>query len=185
LQNKRTYNSTLEDRKNRHREMEQVDAKYGFERYTGLRPRTAFLYNTNGSKVFEGEPEREHQCLDLYFVEEDGKTFKGSLIFQPYFLLKVKSKGESHLLEVEAYLKRRFDSLIASIDRVTKKDLEVLNHLSGIEEQFLRLKFVNSQDCRSVKMELKPVVLKNKQMQVRNALFGQLFHHFLALSHCF
>eukprot|EP00954_Amorphochlora_amoebiformis_P002256 177490-Amorphochlora_amoeboformis.AAC.2 len=42
------------------------------------------------TSVFMEEPEIELSCLDLYFVEQDGKTFKGSLIHKPYFLVKVK-----------------------------------------------------------------------------------------------
>lgn len=148
-----------------------MDAKYGFEQYTGAAERTAFLYNSRPSRTFEEETGVERSCMDLYFVEQDGKTFKGTLLFDPYFLVQVKARSESHLLEVEAFLKRRFEGLIKDIEKVTKKDLGVLNHLSGIDVLFLKLSFNNVTELMSVRRELKPIILKNKQLQERKETY--------------
>ncbi|KAI8559232.1 hypothetical protein RHMOL_Rhmol04G0157000 [Rhododendron molle] len=81
-----------------------------------------------------------YSCVDLYFVCQDGSTFKTKYKFRPYFYAATKDKME---MDVEAYLRRRYESQIADIEIVEKEDLnlgealfqthENLEHLAMME----------------------------------------------------
>lgn len=43
--------------------------------------------------------------------------------------------------EIIAYLEKKFENKISSIEIVEKIDLELINHLSGIKSKFLKLNF--------------------------------------------
>ncbi|KAK9939844.1 hypothetical protein M0R45_016526 [Rubus argutus] len=67
-----------------------------------------------------------YSCVDLYFVTQDGSAFKSKYKFRPYFYAATKEKME---MDVEAYLRRRYESRIADIEIVGKEDLDLKNHL--------------------------------------------------------
>jgi len=77
-------------------------------------------------KVQDGG-DKEESCLDMYFVEEDGSTFKASHIFQPYFLLHVR--GSTTVFgEVEQYLLGKYQDHIVRIEQYVREDLELVRH---------------------------------------------------------
>lgn len=63
--------------------------------------------------------------------------------------------------EIVFYLNKQYEKTIASVDIVRKEDLELVNHLSGKTQTFLKLQFKNVQDLMTVKSELMPLVKKN------------------------
>lgn len=62
-------------------------------------------------------------AIDLYFIEEDGSTFKATLKYEPYFYIAVKQDTER---EVENMLKRQYEHLISQILIVEKEDLDMV-----------------------------------------------------------
>ena len=48
--------------------------------------------------------------------------------------------------EVVFYLNKTYESVIAHIDYVDKEDLDLVNHLSGATQKYLKLSFKNIQD---------------------------------------
>jgi DNA polymerase epsilon subunit 1 len=56
-------------------------------------------------------------------VSQDGSTFKVKYKFPPYFYAATKDKME---LEVEAYLRRRYEGDIADIEIIEKEDLDLV-----------------------------------------------------------
>jgi hypothetical protein len=62
-------------------------------------------------------------CIEYYFIQEDGSTFKALIPFQPYFYVGAPLHS---LREVEIWLKRKFERLIYSIEPVQKVDLEMV-----------------------------------------------------------
>lgn len=57
-------------------------------------------------------------------MEEDGKRFKVSLPFQPYFYILVPKES---IQEVTQFLKRKFDVLITNIENNKKEDLDLVS----------------------------------------------------------
>ncbi|GMN22998.1 hypothetical protein TIFTF001_043613 [Ficus carica] len=65
-------------------------------------------------------------------------------------------------MDVEAYLRRRYESQIVDIETVEKEDLDLKNHLSGLRKSYLKLSFDTVQQLMSVKSDLLHVVERNK-----------------------
>jgi DNA polymerase epsilon subunit 1 len=83
--------------------------------------------------VYLSDKDAGKSGADLYFIEEDGSTFKATVLFQPYFfvickvgssLINFKPNTEG---DVEDYLRRRFESTISNITRVEMEDLSLVN----------------------------------------------------------
>jgi DNA polymerase epsilon subunit 1 len=98
--------------------------------------------------------------LDMYFLEEDGSTFKATLFYEPYFYLAV-AEGKS-AREIMIALKRRFDSHGMQIDFADKEDLDMPNHLSGNMRRFLKLRFASVSSLMEVKSALLPAITANR-----------------------
>jgi len=154
---------------------EELDVAFGFARET-THTRTAYLYNMRQSsiKVLDGrsaDSTKEESCLDLYFVEEDGSTFKASHLFQPYFLLHVN--GNSTVFgEVEQYLLGEYDDQIVKIEHYAREDLELPNHLAGLERVYMKLYFKNVDDQVLVRNRLSRLVEKNREAHKQKQATG-------------
>jgi DNA polymerase epsilon subunit 1 len=98
-------------------------------------------------------------CVNLYFMCQDGSTFKAQFKFAPYFYIGTKENTE---LEVDAYLRRRYEGQIANIQVVSKEDLGLKNHLSGLQHSYLKVSFNTVQELMNVKSELLPIVDRNR-----------------------
>ena len=72
-----------------------------------------------------------------------------------FFLISFK-------LELDAYLRRRFESAIARVDTVQKEDMDLLNHLSGLQRTYLKLSFHTVHALLGVRNELQPIVAQNQ-----------------------
>lgn len=66
----------------------------------------------------------EQSAVDLYFLENDGNTFKATFNFSPYFYIGVSK--ESMVTEMEGYLLRKFEGVLQSVTSVAKEDLELV-----------------------------------------------------------
>jgi DNA polymerase epsilon subunit 1 len=75
--------------------------------------------------------------------------------------------------EVVFYLNKTYESVIAHIDYVDKEDLELVNHLSGETQKYLKLSFKNIQDFMTVRSELQVIVARNqKDRETKEAYEG-------------
>ena len=61
--------------------------------------------------------------LDLYFVQDDGYKYKTSHAFKPYFYILVKRETEQ---EVAQFLLKKYVGLIASVEVISKDDLDLV-----------------------------------------------------------
>jgi DNA polymerase epsilon subunit 1 len=113
----------------------------------------------------------EESCVDLYFVEEDGSTFKSSYIFRPYILLHVKGNNTVYG-EVEQFLLQKYEKNIAEVQQCLKDDLDMPNHLSGLKRVYMKLLFRNVDDLVLVRRDLLPMVEKNRVMHRKNEEAG-------------
>ncbi|XP_020536143.1 DNA polymerase epsilon catalytic subunit A isoform X2 [Jatropha curcas] len=138
---------------------EELDSKFGFNLFTEGDKRLGWLLNFAPSSWEDQETRKTHSCVDLYFVSQDGSTFKSKFKFRPYFYAATKDKME---MDVEAYLRRRYESQIADSEIVGKEDLDLKNHLSGLHKRYLKISFSTVQQLMDVKKDLSHVVERNQ-----------------------
>ncbi|XP_073146772.1 DNA polymerase epsilon catalytic subunit A-like [Henckelia pumila] len=138
---------------------EQLESKLGFNLFTEGDKRLGWLLTFASSSWEDQETRKVYSCVDVYFVCQDGSTFKAKYRFRPYFFAATKDKME---MDVEAYLKRRYEGQIADIEIVDKEDLDLKNHLSGLHKCYLKISFDTVQQLIQVKNDLMHVVERNR-----------------------
>lgn len=155
-----------------HREEDEAfDARMGFARIEDGGERIGYLFNMLPTTL-TSEDRHDIACLDLYFLQQDGATFKASISHEPYFYVAVAPGASGRTREVVASLERTFEGLIASISTVEKEDLEMLNHLSGRRREYLCLRFRAVSELSAVKSQLKPIIDKNIAAARSRDIFG-------------
>ena len=116
------------EREQRLTAQEELDATFGFERLRQAPPenKPAYMFNMRQNVLKDVETGLDLSCLDMYFVQETGHTFKASHIFQPYFLIHVK--GSTTIFgEVEQYLMYKYPNEIVKITESLREDLEMVS----------------------------------------------------------
>lgn len=125
--------------------------------------RVGFLVNVKTSKIIDDE-NVERTVLLLYFAGADGNWWKSFIFYRPYFFIKI---SEERTTEMIGFLERKFEKKLASVEVVSKVDLELPNHLSGIRSSYLKLSFRTVADLMLVRKELAPRAFKNR-LRVKN-----------------
>ncbi|KAD4583994.1 hypothetical protein E3N88_21595 [Mikania micrantha] len=139
---------------------EKLESKFGFDAFIEGEKRLGWLLTFTSSSWEDQDTQNVYSCVDLYFVCQDGSTFKVKYKFRPYFYAATKDKME---LDVDAYLRRRYQGQIADIQIVEKEDLDLKNHLSGLQKTYLKISFDTVQQLMQVKSDLMHVVERNKE----------------------
>ncbi|TPX45049.1 DNA-directed DNA polymerase [Synchytrium endobioticum] len=127
---------------------DELDERMGFSRYAEGPEKLGWLVNMHPTLVKDSECPNGKDAVDLYFVEEDGGTFKSTVLYEPYFFIKCKEGTEP---EVEDFLRRKFEQILLRVERVEKEDLKKPNHLLGHKSLYLKLTFwntINMMSCR-------------------------------------
>ncbi|KAG2305415.1 hypothetical protein Bca52824_034066 [Brassica carinata] len=101
---------------------DQLESKLGFGLFSEGETRLGWLLTFASSSWEDPDTGKTYSCVDLYFVTQDGFYFKTKYKFRPYFYAATKEKME---LEVEAYLRRRYERQVADIEIVEKEDLDL------------------------------------------------------------
>ncbi|KAL0390635.1 UNVERIFIED_CONTAM: DNA polymerase epsilon catalytic subunit A [Sesamum calycinum] len=138
---------------------EQLESKLGFDAFTEGEKRLGWLLTFASSSWEDQETHKVYSCVDLYFLCQDGSTFKAKYKFRPYFYAATKDNME---MDVEAYLRRRYEGQVADIAIVEKEDLDLKNHLSGLRKCYLKISFDTVQQLMQVKSDLIHVVERNQ-----------------------
>ncbi|KAM3303070.1 DNA polymerase epsilon catalytic subunit A-like isoform X1 [Capsicum chacoense] len=138
---------------------EQLESKLGFDVFTEGDKRLGWLLTLSSSSWEDQEIHKVYSCVDLYFVCQDGSTFKVKYRFRPYFYVATKDKME---MDVDSYLRRRYESKIADIEVLEKEDLDLKNHLSGLHRSYLKISFDTVQQLMDVKRDLTHIVERNQ-----------------------
>ena len=149
---------------------DKQDADFGFARYEEGPPLTGYLVNMLSTSITD-EDRLERSAVDLYFLQQDGKTFKSTLVYKPYFFLFPK---EGHAKEVASVLERRFQGVLSAAEVLEKEDLEMANHLSGKKAVYIKLSFRTVQELMDVRRQLQPIIQKNKARASTSAAYGGL-----------
>ena len=124
------------------------DASMGYDRYETGPERIGYLFNMLPT-ILTGDDRLDRAALDMFFIQQDGATFKGTMTFEPYFYVALGEDGgrssggggggggagpasdDSATREVVAVLEKKYESVLSSVVVMEKEDLEMLNHLSG------------------------------------------------------
>ncbi|KAJ3207772.1 DNA polymerase epsilon catalytic subunit, partial [Entophlyctis luteolus] len=141
---------------------DEIDSIMGFTRYSEGPARLGWMVNMVPlfkSLATHNESPNGHSAIECYFLEEDGGSFKVTVLFEPYLYLVCKAGSEP---DVEEYLHRLFGDLLSSISRDHKEDLSMPNHLSGKLRTVVKLKFHNMQNLSTVRSALYPIIASNK-----------------------
>ncbi|KEF59736.1 DNA polymerase epsilon catalytic subunit A [Exophiala aquamarina CBS 119918] len=137
-----------------------IDEAMGFGKYESGKRRVGWLYNMHSTSIEDSKIPGGRAGVDFYFIGEEGDNFKATVEYDPYFLLAVKRGKEP---EVEEWCKRLFEGLIKTVNRLTKEDLQMPNHLLGYRRTFLQLTFANVSDLLSVRKVIMPIAEQNKE----------------------
>ncbi|XP_072950830.1 DNA polymerase epsilon catalytic subunit A-like [Typha angustifolia] len=151
---------------------EVLESKLGFAPFTEGDKRLGWLLTLAPSQWEDQETGKIYSCVDLYFVCQDGSTFKVKYKFMPYFYAATKDKME---LDVEAYLRRRYEGRITNIEIMEKEDLDLKNHLSGLHRQYLKLQFDTVQQLMHVKNDLLHIVERNQKKLDASEAFESIY----------
>ncbi|KFK43140.1 hypothetical protein AALP_AA1G085200 [Arabis alpina] len=138
---------------------DELEAKLGFGIFSEGETRLGWLLTFASSSWEDTDTGKTYSCVDLYFVTQAGSYFKTKYKFRPYFYAATKDKME---LEVEAYLRRRYERQVADIEIVEKEDLDLKNHLSGLRKKYLKVSFDTVQQLMEVKRDLMHIVERNQ-----------------------
>ncbi|XP_010557398.1 PREDICTED: DNA polymerase epsilon catalytic subunit A [Tarenaya hassleriana] len=138
---------------------DEIESKLGFELFSEGEKRLGWLLTFASSSWEDPDTRKVYSCVDLYFVTQDGSSFKTKYKFRPYFYAATKDKME---MEVEAYLRRRYESQVADVEIIEKEDLDLKNHLSGLHKKYLKVSFDTVQHLMDVKRDLLHIAERNK-----------------------
>ncbi|KAI8635918.1 hypothetical protein BD408DRAFT_448821 [Parasitella parasitica] len=140
--------------------LDALDSRFEFERYQEGPERLGWLLNMHETLVKDSDWPTGRSGVDYYFINDNGETFKATLLFSPYFFIGCKPGTES---EVEDYLHRKFEDVIEKMKRVKKEDLKQPNHLIGNTRSYIQLYFRNQSDLFSVRKVLLLIAKKNQE----------------------
>ncbi|XP_014670833.1 PREDICTED: DNA polymerase epsilon catalytic subunit A-like [Priapulus caudatus] len=140
---------------------DEIDARFGFERYKDPVEIVGWLVNMHPADILN-EDKRLISAVDYYFFQDDGSRFKVSMPYRPYMYVLPKKDCER---EVASYLTRKYGNAIASVEPVQKEDLDLPNHLVGLKQAYLKLSFLSITDLTNVKQKIMPAVRKNKERE--------------------
>ncbi|KAL9300842.1 putative DNA-directed DNA polymerase [Arabidopsis thaliana] len=137
---------------------DELETKLGFGLFSQGETRLGWLLTFASSSWEDADTGKTFSCVDLFFVTQDGSSFKTKYKFRPYLYAATKDNME---LEVEAYLRRRYERQVADIQIVHKEDLYLKNHLSGLQKKYLKVSFDTVQQLVEVKRDLLHIVERN------------------------
>ena len=130
--------------------------------------RQGFLANLHKVTMLD-EEEVTISALMLSVLDSGGDWFTCYVKHEPYFYLKVKSGQEVEMIN---FLEKKFEGLILRIHQVEKQDLDLMNHLSGIQGVYLKLFFRTTAHHFEVKMQLQREVRKNRFQKTKKSFLS-------------
>ncbi|XP_022817983.1 DNA polymerase epsilon catalytic subunit A [Spodoptera litura] len=151
-------------------ENDRIDSKYGFDRVRDVKERTGYLINMHTAEILD-EDKRLVAAMDYYFIEMDGSRFKISLTFQPYFLILARKECEQEVIQ---FLSKRFTGTVHKITVIEKEDLDLLNHLSGLKQRYIKLSFMSQNEMMKVRREILTAVNKNKEREKKDQIYAEM-----------
>ncbi|KAG0690580.1 DNA polymerase epsilon catalytic subunit [Pichia californica] len=153
------------------REINRIDAVFGFDKYESGPKRTGWLVNMHPTLIQDDESHEQLSGVDYYFLDEEGGSFKVSYQFDPYFLLVCPQNKST---ELEEWLRRSLEGSVKTISTVEKEDLDLANHLTGKKATLVKLSFNNITDLLNSRRILQPYITKNKANKESNDIYKSM-----------
>lgn len=163
-------------------ETDRIDEKLGYSRFLDGEDRVGWLVNMHATVRRYAESPDGRNGVDLYFIKEDGSTFKATYFYEPYFYVICKPNCEA---EVEDFLRRKFKQVIVRTEIIERLDLSLPNHLTGNQQTAIKLYFHNTSDLQTVKKFLSPVLVNSSKNSVddTNAAYESMMARVCANNH--
>jgi DNA polymerase epsilon subunit 1 len=120
--------------------------------------RQGFLANFH-EVLIQDEEESTISALMLSVLDSSGEWFTCYVKCEPYFYLKVRPGSEVEMMNL---LDRKYEEFISKIIIVQKQDLDLMNHLSGIQSTYLKIFFKTTKNHWKVRRELQRIVRRNR-----------------------
>ena len=73
-------------------------------------------------------------------------------------------------------MRRKYGEQVLDVEMVDKEDLDLKNHLSGLQQTYLKVSFATTQELMDVRREILPIVSKNKKKSSAAAAYEALSH---------
>lgn len=144
-------------------EANRIDAMYGYESFTEGAPRNGWLVNSRPCTLEDPDSGRQMSAMHYFFVEEDGRRFRATVAVDPYLYVLPRP---GHERDVESGIKRTFSKNIKHVALVGKEDLNLPNHLAGMQRPYLRVTFWHTSDLVSVRRPLLDAARRAKRGDV-------------------
>jgi len=148
---------------------ERFDKEWGFSHLEDGEEHVGYLVNMMASTV-AAEDRTERSGIDLYFLKQDGGTFKSTLLHEPYFYVACRREWARI---VSSLLTRKFEGVLSGIDHVEMEDLDLPNHLTGIRAPYMRLRFRSIGELMDVRNEVRSAVQRNRTREAGEAAFEE------------
>ncbi|TID25518.1 hypothetical protein CANINC_002908 [Pichia inconspicua] len=153
------------------REIDRIDAVFGFEKFESGPPRKGWLSNMHPTLIQDDDLHVQLSGVDYYFLDEEGGSFKVSYQYDPYFLLICPPGKET---ELEEWLRRTLENIVKATSTIEKDDLDLTNHLTGKKRSLVKLTFNNISDLLNARRILQPYVSKNKEKKDSNDIYKSM-----------
>ncbi|EEB07800.2 DNA polymerase epsilon catalytic subunit A Pol2 [Schizosaccharomyces japonicus yFS275] len=150
----------------------EIDTKMGFDNIEAGPPRIGWLLNVHPTSVPSDDNANGKSAIALYFIQEDGETFRVTVPYRPYLYVSTKEGKEA---EVEDYLKKAFPNLIKDCKHVYKDDLKLVNHLVGYQKLFVQLFFDNQMDLFTVRRLVLSASRTNENRREATNTYADIF----------
>ncbi|GES67478.1 hypothetical protein SCEPF1_0005004900 [Saccharomyces cerevisiae] len=108
--------------------------------------------------------------VDFYFLDEEGGSFKSTVVYDPYFF--IACNDESRVNDVEELVKKYLESCLKSLQIIRKEDLTMDNHLLGLQKTLIKLSFVNSNQLFEARKLLRPILQDNANNNVQRNIYN-------------
>ena len=176
---------------------DEIDTMMGFDRYTApqfsgridmkkldqVPGRLGWLVNMHPTMVSQDSSSSSSSTssggfnsvsgVDFYFLDEEGGSFKSTVVYDPYFFIAISDSTKTN--DVEEFLKKYLESCLKSIEVIRKEDLAMDNHLLGLQKTLVKLSFINSNQLFEARKLLRPILTENKTTNEQRNIYKNAY----------
>ncbi|OII73551.1 DNA polymerase epsilon catalytic subunit [Cryptosporidium ubiquitum] len=134
---------------------------------TGTSLKGEDLGNSDSPELIESYKERS--CLNLYFINKQGLTYKTPFFFRPYFYLEANKGVDVHWMLTN--LENKYRGTSVEFINILKEDLTLDNHLIGEKRELIKASFDNVKELVITRNEILDHIRKNKMEKSKNEDF--------------
>lgn len=106
------------------------------------------------------ESYKERSCLNLYFINKQGVTYKSPFFFRPYFYLEAEKGVDINWML--GNLEHRYRGTSIEFVIVLKEDLTLDNHLIGEKRELIKASFDNVKELVATRNEIMDQIRRSR-----------------------